>query len=136
MEQQFLTPIYTWRVNGAALESYFKFNSSEEVSPTWASVLTIFQSVIPRRPPLETFLISEGKLLTLYFILLKRLPLCQDIREEGVLLINLVDWISAIKPTNINEEKLPLFWAKTCELAYRQCQYNENTKLLLELLKA
>lgn len=73
--------------------------ASEEVSPTWASVLTIFQSVIPRRPPLETFLISEGKLLTLYFILLKRLPLCQDIREEGVLLINLVDWISAIKPT-------------------------------------
>ncbi|XP_043590253.1 ectopic P granules protein 5 homolog isoform X3 [Bombus pyrosoma] len=119
----------------AALESYFKFNSSEEVSPTWASVLTISQSVIPRRPPLETFLISEGKLLTLYFILLKRLPLCQDIREEGMLLINLVDWISAIKPTNINEEKLPLFWAKTCELAYRQCQYNENTKTAARALK-
>ncbi|KAK1120451.1 hypothetical protein K0M31_012430 [Melipona bicolor] len=119
----------------AALEAYFKFNSSEEVSPTWASVLTILQSVIPRQPPLESFLISEGKLLALYFILLKRLPLCQDIREEGVLLINLVDWISAIRPTNINEEKLPLLWAKICELAYRQCQYNENTRTAARALK-
>ena len=71
----------------------------EEFSPTWASVLTILQSIIPRQPPVESFLVSEGKLLALYFILLKRLPLCRDIREEGVLLINLVDWISAIRPT-------------------------------------
>lgn len=71
----------------------------EEFSPTWASVLTILQSIIPRQPPVESFLVSEGKLLALYFILLKRLPLCQDIREEGVLLINLVDWISTIRPT-------------------------------------
>lgn len=71
----------------------------EEFSPTWASVLTILQSIMPRQPPVESFLVSEGKLLALYFILLKRLPLCQDIREEGVLLINLVDWISAIRPT-------------------------------------
>ncbi|KOC63485.1 Ectopic P granules protein 5 like protein, partial [Habropoda laboriosa] len=120
----------------AALEAYFKFDlTCEDTSPTWASVLTILQLVIPRQPPLETFLVSEGKLLALYFVLLKRLPLCQDIREEGVLLINLVDWISAIKPTNINEEKLPLLWSKTCELAYRQCQYNENTKIAIKALK-
>ncbi|XP_026298515.1 ectopic P granules protein 5 homolog isoform X2 [Apis mellifera] len=120
----------------AALEAYFKFNAFEEFSPTWASVLTILQSIIPRQPPVESFLVSEGKLLALYFILLKRLPLCQDIREEGVLLINLVDWISAIRPTNINEEKLPLLWAKTCELAYRQCQYNENTRIAARALKS
>lgn len=36
---------------------------------------------------------------------------------------------------NINEEKLPLFWAKTCELAYRQCQYNKNTKTAARALK-
>lgn len=71
----------------------------EEVSPTWASALLILQAVIPRQPPLQSFLISEGKLLALYFLLLKRLPLCQDIREEGILLINLIEWISAIRPT-------------------------------------
>ncbi|CAK9832986.1 Ectopic P granules protein 5 homolog [Anthophora retusa] len=121
----------------AALEAYFKFDlSSENISPTWASVLTILQLGIPRQQSLETFLVSEGKLLALYFILLKRLPLCQDIKEEGALLINLVDWISAIKPTNINEEKLPLLWSKTCELVYRQCQYNENTKIAVKALKS
>ncbi|XP_076765337.1 ectopic P-granules autophagy protein 5 isoform X1 [Xylocopa sonorina] len=129
------SPLVLGELMEAALEAYFKFNASEEVSSTWASALTILQSVLPRQPSLESFLVSEGKLLALYFILLKRLPLCQDIREEGVLLINLVDWISALRPMNIDEEKLPLLWAKTCELAYRQCQYNENTRIAAKALK-
>lgn len=83
----------------AALEAYFKFNAFEDVPPTWASVLTILQSVVPRQPPLESLLISEGRLLALYSVLLKRLPLCRDIREEGMLLINLIDWIATIKAT-------------------------------------
>ncbi|OAD55805.1 Ectopic P granules protein 5 like protein, partial [Eufriesea mexicana] len=116
----------------SALEAYFAFN---DLSPTWASVLTILQSEIPGQPLLELSLVFEGKLLTLYFILLKRLPTCQDIREEGIHLRNLIDWISAIRPINVNEEKLPLFWAKACELAYRQCQYNENTKTAAKALK-
>ncbi|XP_034176460.2 ectopic P-granules autophagy protein 5 isoform X1 [Osmia lignaria lignaria] len=119
----------------AALEAYFKFNAFEDVTPTWASVLTILQSVVPRQPPLESLLISEGRLLALYSVLLKRLPLCRDIREEGMLLINLIDWIATIKATDINEEKLPLLWAKTCELAHRQCQYSENTTIAARALK-
>ncbi|XP_076238292.1 ectopic P-granules autophagy protein 5 [Calliopsis andreniformis] len=118
-----------------ALETYFNFNASEKVQPTWASVLTILQSIIPRQPPLESILVSEGRLLALYAVLLKRLPSCRDIREEGMLLINLVDWISAIRPTEINEKKLPLLWAKTCELIYRQCQYSENTVIAARALK-
>ncbi|XP_011351380.2 ectopic P granules protein 5 homolog isoform X3 [Ooceraea biroi] len=119
----------------AALEAYFKYNVTEDVRPTWATVLTILQSVVPRQPPLESILVSEGRLLALYSVLLKRLPSCRDIREEGMLLINLVDWISAIKTTDIVEEKLPLLWAKTCELAYRQCQYSENTVIAARALK-
>jgi len=72
---------------------------TEAVRPTWASILTVLQSVVPRQPPLESVLVSEGRLLALYSVLLKRLPFCRDIREEGMLLINLVDWISAIKTT-------------------------------------
>ncbi|XP_003703213.1 ectopic P-granules autophagy protein 5 isoform X2 [Megachile rotundata] len=119
----------------AALEAYFKFNAMEDVPPTWASVLTILQSVVPRQPPLESILISEGRLLALYSVLLKRLPLCRDIREEGMLLISLIDWISTIKATDVNAEKLPLLWAKACELAYRQCQYSENTTIAVRALR-
>ncbi|XP_031837862.1 ectopic P-granules autophagy protein 5 isoform X2 [Nomia melanderi] len=119
----------------AALEAYFRFNASEEMQSTWASVLTILQPTVSRQPPLETILVSEGRILTLYSVLLKRLPLCQDIKEEGEFLINLVDWISAIRPMDINEEKLPLLWAKTCELVYRQCKYNENTVTAVKALK-
>ncbi|KYM83710.1 hypothetical protein ALC53_05824, partial [Atta colombica] len=119
----------------AALEAYFKYNITEDVRPTWASVLMILQPVVPRQPPLESVLVSEGRLLALYSVLLKRLPSCRDIREEGMLLINLVDWISAIKTTDITEDKLPLLWAKTCELAYRQCQYSENTVIAARALK-
>lgn len=72
--------------------------ASEEMQSTWASVLTILQPTISRQPPLETILVSEGRILTLYSVLLKRLPLCQDIKEEGEFLLNLVDWISAIRP--------------------------------------
>ncbi|XP_076173051.1 ectopic P-granules autophagy protein 5 isoform X2 [Ptiloglossa arizonensis] len=120
----------------AALEAYFKFNVSEEVQPTWASVLTILQSTVPRQPPVETVLVSEGRLLVLYSILLKRLPSCRDIKEEGMLLINLVDWIEAVRPMDNNEEKLPLLWAKTCELAYRQCQFSDNTIIATRALKS
>ncbi|XP_012225114.2 ectopic P granules protein 5 homolog isoform X2 [Linepithema humile] len=119
----------------AALEAYFKYNVTEDIRPTWASVLVILQSVVPRQPPLESVLVSEGRLLALYSVLLKRLPSCRDIREEGMLLINLVDWIGAIKTTDIVEEKLPLLWAKACELAYRQCQYSENTVIAARALK-
>ncbi|XP_020300063.1 ectopic P granules protein 5 homolog isoform X2 [Pseudomyrmex gracilis] len=119
----------------AALEAYFKYNVTEEVRPTWAAVLTVLQPVVPRQPPLESVLVSEGRLLALYSVLLKRLPSCRDIREEGMLLINLIDWISAIKTTDIVEEKLPLLWAKACELAYRQCQYSENTVIAARALK-
>ncbi|KAL0115562.1 hypothetical protein PUN28_010822 [Cardiocondyla obscurior] len=119
----------------AALEAYFKYNLTEDIRPTWASVLMVLQSVVPRQPPLESVLVSEGRLLALYSVLLKRLPSCRDIREEGMLLINLVDWISAIKTTDIVEEKLPLLWAKACELAYRQCQYSENTVIAARALK-
>ncbi|KAM0728306.1 Ectopic P granules protein 5-like protein [Formica fusca] len=119
----------------AALEAYFKYNVTEDIRPTWASVLTVLQSVVPRQPPLESVLVSEGRLLALYSVLLKRLPSCRDIREEGMLLINLVDWITAVKTTDIVEEKLPLLWAKACELAYRQCQYSENTVIAARALK-
>ncbi|KMQ96888.1 ectopic p granules protein 5-like protein, partial [Lasius niger] len=119
----------------AALEAYFKYNVTEDVRPTWASVLTVLQSVVPRQPPLESVLVSEGRLLALYSVLLKRLPSCRDIREEGMLLINLVDWINAVKTTDIVEEKLPLLWVKACELAYRQCQYSENTVIAARALK-
>lgn len=74
------------------------FIVTEHIRPTWASVLTILQPVVPRQPPLETVLVTEGRLLTLYSVILKRLPSCNDIREEGMLLMNLVDWITNIKP--------------------------------------
>ncbi|XP_011143291.1 ectopic P granules protein 5 homolog isoform X2 [Harpegnathos saltator] len=119
----------------AALEGYFKYNITDDVRPTWAAVLMVLQSVVPRQPPLESVLVSEGRLLAFYSILLKRLPSCKNIREEGLLLISLVDWISTIKTTNIAEEKLPLLWAKACELAYRQCQYSENTVIAARALK-
>ncbi|KAG7211797.1 hypothetical protein KM043_011028 [Ampulex compressa] len=119
----------------AALEAYFKYNVMEEIQPTWASVLAVLQSVVPRQPPLESVLVSEGRLLALYSVLLKRLPSCRDIREEGMLLINLIDWITAVKTTDIIEEKLPLLWAKACELAYRQCQYSENTVIAARALR-
>ena len=70
----------------------------EDVQPSWAAVLTILQSIVPRQPPVEGVLVAEGRPLALYAILLKRLPSCRDIREEGMLLTNLIDWITAIKP--------------------------------------
>ena len=71
----------------------------EEIRPTWAAVLTVLQPVVPRQPPVESVLVAEGRVLALYAIFLKRLPSCRDIREEGMLLTNLIDWITAIKPT-------------------------------------
>lgn len=83
----------------AALEAYFNHSITDKVEPTWTSVLSFFQPVVPRQPPIEGVLISDGRLLALYAVLKKRLPFCRDIREEGMLLVNLIDWIAAIKPT-------------------------------------
>ncbi|XP_033214682.1 ectopic P granules protein 5 homolog isoform X2 [Belonocnema kinseyi] len=119
----------------AALEAYFRQNVIEDVQPTWAAVLTILQSIVPRQPPVEGILVADGRPLSLYAILLKRLPSCRDIREEGMLLTNLIDWITAIKPMQSFEDKLPLLWAKALELIYRQCQYTENTTIAARALK-
>ncbi|KAJ8667148.1 hypothetical protein QAD02_008810 [Eretmocerus hayati] len=119
----------------AALDAYFKYNVIDEMKPTWAAVLTVMQPVVPRQPPVESVLVSEGRVLSLYAILLKRLPSCCDIREEGMLLSNLIDWITAIKPTEAVEEKLPLLWTKALELIYRQCQYSETTVVAARALK-
>ncbi|KAK0092983.1 hypothetical protein PV326_000174 [Microctonus aethiopoides] len=119
----------------AALEAYFNHSITDKVEPTWTSVLSFFQPVVPRQPPIEGVLISDGRLLALYAVLKKRLPFCRDIREEGMLLVNLIDWIAAIKPTDAIEAKLPLLWAKAFELAYRQCQYSENTVIAARSLK-
>ncbi|XP_016841839.1 ectopic P granules protein 5 homolog isoform X2 [Nasonia vitripennis] len=119
----------------AALDAYFKQTIVEDIRPTWAAVLTVLQPVVPRQPPVEGVLVAEGRILALYAIFLKRLPSCRDIREEGMLLTNLIDWITAIKPTDAIEEKLPLLWAKALELIYRQCQYSESTVIAARALK-
>ncbi|XP_012284320.1 ectopic P granules protein 5 homolog isoform X2 [Orussus abietinus] len=119
----------------AALDAYFKYNCKYEGQPTWGSVLTILQVAVPRQSPIESVLVAEGRVLTLYAMFLKKLPSCRDIGEEGSLLTSLVDWISTIKPTETVEEKLPLLWAKALELAYRQCRYNENTVAAVRALK-
>ncbi|XP_051171465.1 ectopic P granules protein 5 homolog isoform X3 [Leptopilina boulardi] len=119
----------------AALEAYFRQNVIEDVQPSWAAVLSVLQSLVPRQPPVEGVLVAEGKPLALYAILLKKLPSCRDIREEGMLLTNLIDWITAIKPMESFESKLPLLWAKVLELIYRQCQYSENMTVAIRALK-
>ncbi|XP_020712165.2 ectopic P granules protein 5 homolog isoform X2 [Athalia rosae] len=121
----------------AALDAYFKHNdlATDEALPTWGWVLTVLQPVVPRQPPVEGALVTDGRVLALYALLLKRLPSCRNIKEEGMLLVNLIDWISAIKPTELVEEKLPLLWGKALELIYRQCQYSENTVIATRALK-
>ncbi|XP_043289159.1 ectopic P granules protein 5 homolog isoform X2 [Venturia canescens] len=130
-----ISPATLGQLLEAALEAFFKHSVTDQVEPTWTSVLGIIQPIVPRQPPVEGVLVSEGRLLALYALLLKRLPSCRDIREEGMLLVNLVDWIAAIKPMDSIEEKLPLLWAKTFELVYRQCQYSENTVIAARSLK-
>ncbi|XP_011503160.1 PREDICTED: ectopic P granules protein 5 homolog [Ceratosolen solmsi marchali] len=130
-----VSPSTLGEIMEAALEAYFKHNVVESSHPTWAAVLTILQPLAPRQLPIENVLVTEGRILALYAILLKRLPSCHDIREEGMLLTNLIDWITAIKPTDRIEEKLPLLWAKALELIYRQCQYSENTIIAIRALK-
>ncbi|XP_008546899.1 ectopic P granules protein 5 homolog [Microplitis demolitor] len=129
------SPATLGEITEAALESYFRHSIADDVEPSWSSVLAILQPVVPRQPPIEGVLVAEGKLLALYAVLMKRLPSCRDIREEGMMLVNLVDWIAAIKPNDVVEEKFPLLWAKAFELAYRQCQYNENTIIAARSLK-
>ncbi|XP_063978440.1 ectopic P granules protein 5 homolog isoform X2 [Diachasmimorpha longicaudata] len=119
----------------AALAAYFKHSVTDDLQPTWGGVLGILQPFVPRQPPVEGVLVSEGRLLSLYAVLMKRLPSCRDIREEGMMLVNLIDWISTIKPMENIEAKLPLLWAKAFELSYRQCQYSENTIIAARSLK-
>lgn len=40
-----------------------------------------------------------------------------------------------IHDSELIEDKLPLLWGKAVELAYRQCQYSENTVIATRALK-
>ena len=66
--------------------------------PDWNMAVSILQPCVPKQPPLEDTLLSNGYVLSVYALLLKRLPTCRDIREEASVLINLVDWLTVIKP--------------------------------------
>ena len=70
----------------------------DDTRPTWAAVLRVLQPIVPRQPPVESVLVSEGRVLALHAVLLKRLPSCSDIKEEGMMLTNLIEWINSIKP--------------------------------------
>ncbi|KAF7993173.1 hypothetical protein HCN44_006233 [Aphidius gifuensis] len=119
----------------ASLESYFTKSITCEIETNWGAVMNILQPLVPRQPPIETVLIADNQLLALYAVLLKKLPLCRDIKDEEVLLVNLIDWISNVKPMENIQEKLPLLWAKAFELSYRQCQYNDSTVVVARSLK-
>lgn len=82
----------------ASLEAYFRQSITCDIEPNWTTVINIIQPLLPRQPPIENILVSDNQILALYAVLLKKLPSCRDIKDEETLLVNLIDWITTIKP--------------------------------------
>ncbi|XP_069674865.1 ectopic P granules protein 5 homolog isoform X3 [Periplaneta americana] len=119
----------------AALQAFFRHTLSPLPAPEWHMAVSFLQPCVPRQPPLEDTLLSNGHLLSLYALLLKRLPNCRDIREEASVLSNLVDWLTTIKPTESLEPKLPLLWGKVLVLSLRQCEYSGDRDTAVKCLR-
>lgn len=70
---------------------------SEE--PNWSTTVRLLNMGPPKQPPLETILISSGRLLTLYAILLKKIGLLLegDRNSVEILLESVVNWLIQIK---------------------------------------
>ncbi|XP_063226634.1 ectopic P granules protein 5 homolog [Bacillus rossius redtenbacheri] len=112
-----------------ALTSFFKHTVSQGQAPEWRHVSAVYQACLPQQPPVEDSFVAHGHVLSLYAQLLKRLPSCRDIGEEGSVLVTLVDWLEAIKPTESTEAKLPLLWGKILTLCFRQYEYSGSAEL-------
>nr|CAD7586275.1 unnamed protein product [Timema genevievae] len=123
---------YLGSILEAALQSFFR----QTVVPQWQHVMAIYQSCIPRQPLVEDTLLSGGHLLSLYAQLMKILPGCRDISEEGSVLITLVKWLNVVKPMETLEGKLPLFWGKILTLSFRQCEYSGDPDLAMRSLQS
>nr|CAD7569208.1 unnamed protein product [Timema californicum] len=127
---------YLGSILEAALQAFFRQTVSQTAVPQWQHVMAIYQSCIPRQPPVEDTLLSGGHLLSVYAQLMKILPSCRDISEEGSVLITLVKWLNVIKPTETLEGKLPLFWGKILTLSFRQCEYSGDPDLAMRSLQS
>ncbi|XP_034233842.1 ectopic P granules protein 5 homolog isoform X2 [Thrips palmi] len=104
----------------ATLESYFYNAAGDETKNQWSSAVSILQPTVPRQPPTEEVLITDGNLLSLHGLLLLQLRLCRDIREEAILLSSLMTWLNSVRPTEQVEAKLTLLWCQVLYLAQRQ----------------
>ena len=63
----------------------------------WNLVKSLLQEVTPRHPPLEESLVTNWQLLSLYALTIKKFSQIDDIRDEALILNNLLQWISAVK---------------------------------------
>lgn len=104
----------------ATFEAYFNISAGDEGQNHWASAVCLLQPTIPRQPPTEEVLISNGHMLSLHGLLLLQLQSCRDIREEAILLASLSTWLNCVRPTEQLESKLPLLWCQVLHLAHRQ----------------
>ncbi|XP_066999967.2 ectopic P granules protein 5 homolog [Anabrus simplex] len=119
----------------ACLQAFFRQTVTQVEPPTWKHAVSILQPCVPRQPPVEDGLLASGHVLSLYALLLKRLPLCRDIREEGSVLANLVEWLVTIKPSETVEAKLPLLWSKVLSLSLRQCELSGDAAAAVKSLR-
>ncbi|KAK7871957.1 hypothetical protein R5R35_004755 [Gryllus longicercus] len=119
----------------AALQSFFKKSVTQTAPPTWQQAIAILQPVVPRQPPIEDVFLSNGNVLSLYALLLKKLPMCRDIREEANVLDTLVEWLISIKATEALESKLPLLWSKILALSLRQCELSGDVAMAVKSLR-
>ncbi|XP_061187011.1 ectopic P granules protein 5 homolog [Saccostrea echinata] len=115
---------------------YFKGGLDQVPGGGWDHVLAAMQ--IPDLN-IEDFLrtaLEEGTHLLLYGYIVQKLPLCQQLTDEQVLIGQLLNWITHAKPVQENESKLLLLWFKTLELILRQLDYGCSHTTIIKMLSS
>ncbi|XP_055999889.1 ectopic P granules protein 5 homolog isoform X2 [Ostrea edulis] len=113
---------------------YFRGGLDQVPGGGWDHVLAAMQ--IPDLN-IEDFLktaLEEGTFLLLYGYIVQKLPLCQQLTDEQILIRQLLDWISNAKPVQENESKLLLLWFKSLELILRQLDFGCAHTTIIKML--
>lgn len=114
-----------------ALASYFSENLENDVD--WTGALGLLNNLPPRQK-FESVLISNGRLLTLYSILLKKIGfLDEDAKSTELLLETIVNWLANVKGSDLIEDKLPLFWVQVIRLCLKLCHSGSEEKCAIIL---
>ncbi|XP_059161411.1 ectopic P granules protein 5 homolog [Physella acuta] len=109
----------------AGIEVYFVgLDMSSTDLKGWPFILTVFQVPELNQAGYVQDSLAESAFLVLYAYLQHKLPFCQKLSDELLIMDEILEWSTKAQPSAVDESKLILWWHLLLRLFVRQVEFS------------